>query len=133
MNSQTTPSDLLSDDEIDVLQCALREWGGPAWCTEEFAVAMGFGNFEGLFTFCNQLNAKLQSDEPLESKEWAQVLLSAEIVFISTVVGSGIDWSTTTGFSDGWTIKIIRSVQRKLSKIVFPIVGSEIGKLPPRS
>lgn len=130
LGSRTRPSDLLDEDEIYVIRRSLLEWGGPAWCTEEYALAMGFETFERLCSNCVELSRKLESDEPLESVEWARSLLAAEVVFVSTVMGSGLDWRTTTGLSDEWTLKSIRKVQRKLSKIIVPITFSEIGTKP---
>lgn len=41
-----------------------------------------------------------------------------EIVFASDVFGSGIDWSTTVGRTDEETIRILRSLQRKIARSV---------------
>lgn len=41
-------------------------------------------------------------------------MLAIEIVFVSDVVGSGLDWRFTSGLSDAKTIEILRSLQRKL-------------------
>ena len=40
-----------------------------------------------------------------------------ELVFASDLVGSGVDWATTTGFNDDETIRLLRSIQRKLVSI----------------
>ncbi|SCL60301.1 hypothetical protein GA0070606_3249 [Micromonospora citrea] len=54
--------------------------------------------------------------EPLTGSQWRKLLLSTEIVFASDVVGSGCDWSITTGLSDEETIKLLRVVQRKVAR-----------------
>ncbi|MFD8782806.1 hypothetical protein [Kitasatospora sp. NPDC059599] len=56
--------------------------------------------------------------------DWARILLAAEIVFVSDLVGSGTEWSTTTGFADEATIRMLRSIQRKLGGIVRPYYGT---------
>lgn len=43
-------------------------------------------------------------------------LLATEIVFASDVIGAGLDWIHTTGLSDGESIALLRSVQRKVPK-----------------
>jgi hypothetical protein len=43
-------------------------------------------------------------------------LLAAESVFASDVVGSGLDWPTTTGIPDAESIAILRGLQRKLPR-----------------
>lgn len=40
----------LSDEERRLLRAGLAEWGGPAHCTDEFAVAMGFRDVEDLLS-----------------------------------------------------------------------------------
>ena len=43
-------------------------------------------------------------------------MLAIEVVFVSDVVGSGLDWRFTTGFGDAETIGVIRGLQRKLPR-----------------
>ncbi|GAT71431.1 hypothetical protein PS9374_07122 [Planomonospora sphaerica] len=94
----------------------LGEWGGPARCTEPLAVAMGFRSVADLLEEGRVLRARLHAGEPLTPRDWRRTVLSVEIVFVSDVVGSGWDWSTTTGFSDEETIRLLRSVQRKIAR-----------------
>ncbi len=44
------------------------------------------------------------------------MLLAVEIVFASDVVGSGLDWATTSGIPDEESIAILRRLQRKLPR-----------------
>ena len=53
----------------------------------------------------------------LSMSDWRRALLATEIVFISDVLGSGIDWSITTGMDDVETLRMLRSVQRKLGGV----------------
>lgn len=105
----------LADDERALLSRGLGEWSGPAHCTEELAVAMGFQGLAGLYEDGRRLQAALSAGEPLSVPDWRRLLVSAEIVFASDVFGSGIDWSITTGFSDEETIKILRRLQRGIA------------------
>jgi hypothetical protein len=123
-----SPKLLLSDEEIELLSRALREWGGPAHCSDEMAVAMGFESVGDLLAQTRRIAAALRSDETLMPIDWARAMLSAEIVFASDLSGSGVDWRTTTGYTDEYTIRIIRSIQRKLVKIVSPFFGKVPGR-----
>jgi hypothetical protein len=106
----------LTGEERDVLAGALTEWGGPAHCTDALAVAMDFGSVEGLYEQAQRLRPLIRSGQPLSRRDWRRVLVSAEFVFASDVFGSGWDWSVTTGFSDEETIRILRSLQRKIAR-----------------
>lgn len=100
--------------ERRLLMQGLREWGGPAYPTREMAVAMGFADVADLFEGGDRIAALLESERPLAPFDWTRALLSAEIVFASDVLGSGIDWATTTGDQDHETIATLRNLQRKL-------------------
>jgi hypothetical protein len=52
----------------------------------------------------------------LTAEDWRRALLAVEVVFVSDVVGSGLDWRFTSGFSDAQTIEIVRRLQRKLPR-----------------
>ncbi len=104
----------LDDDERKVLRSGLLEWGGPARCTHAMALAMGFAGVDDLFSESDRLRALLRDRSPMSQRDWVRVLLATEIVFISDVIGSGHDWSITTGFRDDETLRLLRSLQRKV-------------------
>jgi hypothetical protein len=111
----TDPVDItLTDEERHLLRSGLSDWGGPAMCTEELAVAMGFRSVEDLFAESGRLWESIGRSEPLTPRDWTRTLLATEIVFASDVIGSGSDWSATTGLSDERTIRLLRGVQGKL-------------------
>lgn len=116
-------SDLLAVDEVAWLRRALLEWGGPARCSDELAIGMGFEGALDLLAQCGRLRSSLENGTPIAPVDWARVLLAAEIVFVSDLAGSGCDWSTTTGFSDESSIRTLRAVQRKLARVVRPYYG----------
>ncbi|WP_328940410.1 hypothetical protein OG259_00970 [Streptomyces sp. NBC_00250] len=116
-------SELLAADEITLLRRALLEWGGPARCSDPMAVAMGFADSRDLLDQCGRLRSALHDDEPLAPVDWARTLLAVEIVFVSDLAGSGVEWQTTTGRSDESTIRSLRSIQRKLSRTVSAYYG----------
>jgi hypothetical protein len=116
-------SDLLTVDEISWLRRALLEWGGPARCSDELAIGMGFESVQDLLHQCGRLRSALGNDLPIVPVDWARILLAAEIVFVSDLAGSGCEWSTTTGFSNESSIRILRAIQLKLVGVVRPYFG----------
>lgn len=121
--SPLTPGDLLASDEIALLDRALLEWGGPARCSDELAVGMGFASLDDLVTQCERLRAALRTGSPLTPVDWARVLIAAEIVFVSDLAGTGFEWPTTTGLDDVVTLRTLRGIQRKLGKVVRAFYG----------
>jgi hypothetical protein len=125
------PEDLLdvalTPSERTVLRHGMIEWGGPARCTEEMAVAMGFDGVQHLFEETDRLVMAIDRKEQFTRRDWLRVLLATEIVFASDAVGSGRDWSTTTGLTDLKTIRLLRSIQRKLTGEVRGLLGDGVG------
>ncbi|MGW6918078.1 hypothetical protein ACWGB8_30335 [Kitasatospora sp. NPDC054939] len=116
-------SEVLDEREVHLLGRALGEWGGPARCSDQLAVGMGFADARDLLHQCRRLRDALDEDSPLPAGDWARALLAAEIVFVSDLAGSGVEWFTTTGFTDEATIGMLRSIQRKLARTVSPYYG----------
>jgi hypothetical protein len=117
------PSELLTEGEVRLLRRALGEWGGPARCSDQLAFGMGFADARDLLDQCRVLSRALGADDPIKSVDWARTLLAAEIVFVSDLVGSGVEWETTTGLRDEATLPILRAIQRKLAKTVSAYYG----------
>lgn len=81
---------------------------------------MGFDSKEDLWRGeGRRLREALDSGGSLTRSQWRKALLALEIVFASDVMGSGCDWSITTGISDEETIKLLRVVQRKLGRVIW--------------
>jgi hypothetical protein len=111
--SERLPADL-TEAERALLARGLREWGGPAAPTDEVAHLLGFSNVQALLEESSSIARSLEAGESLTRVDWRRALISTELVFASDVVGSGVDWSTTTGLTDEETISLLRSVQRQL-------------------
>jgi hypothetical protein len=107
----------LDDVERRMLRWGVIEWGGPARCTDEMAIAMGFSSVQDLFDSTDRLAGAVGSGAPLAAADWLRVLLATEIVFASNTVGSGLEWSITSGLSDEESLAALRSVQTKLAGI----------------
>lgn len=102
---------------------ALLEWGGPGHASDELARGMGFSGAEDLLEQGRSFRQALRNDVPIEGVDWARILLATEIVFASDLMGSGTEWSTTTGLTDEETIKALRGIQRKLGGVLRPYYG----------
>ncbi|MFL6061803.1 MAG: hypothetical protein ACJ72E_11270 [Marmoricola sp.] len=103
-------------DELRLLRAGLLEWGGPASPTDALARALGFSGSKTMSGETRDLWSRIERGDQLEAGEWRRVLLAVEIVFASDVVGSGIDWSITTGIPDVEAIAVLRRLQRKLPR-----------------
>src|SRR4051794_30696830 len=101
----------LNADEREILRAGLADWGGPARPTDALATAMGFTDAASLPQEAWQLWQQIDRSSALTTQDWRRVLLAVEIVFISDVVGSGLDWRITTGFSDAETVGVVRRLQ----------------------
>jgi hypothetical protein len=78
------------------------------------AQAMGFESIDDLFQQGDRIRKALADRQPLSQRDWVRALLATEIVFISDVIGSGVDWEVTCGLSDSETVRLLRSLQRKI-------------------
>ena len=112
----------LSNEEVELLCAGLRQWGGPARPTKAFAAAMGFGSDKEMPNQCLAIHRSLRADGLMSPLDWARALVSLEIAFSSDLIGAGFEWSTSTGWSDEETIRALRSIQRKLAEVVFPVI-----------
>ncbi len=119
----------LTREERELLRAGLLEWGGPARCTDELAVAMGFGSVTDLFDQGERIADGIAAGLPQTRTDWTRALLATEIVFVSDVVGSGWDWEITTGFSDASTLDTLRRLQHKI--VTGGVVGTVFGTRPP--
>lgn len=119
----------LTESERHLLARGLVEWYGPARCTEEFAVAMGFGGLEKFKAEIDVLIDALQRKLAMTRFDWARALLAVEIVFASDVIGSGSDWAVTTGIEESTALETLRAVQGKLSKETRCLIGAGLGTL----
>jgi hypothetical protein len=84
------------------------------------AVAIGFADEPDLRAQGRRVRAELNARRPLSRWDWTRTLLATEIVFASEVMGAASDWLTTTGLDDARSIKLLRSLQRKLSGNLVP-------------
>jgi hypothetical protein len=113
----------LTPEEREVLVTAIDawKWGPPTYCTEEFAVAMGFASVRDLKAESVRLHGLLDWHQPLVPLDWAKVLVATEVAFASNMVGVGLDWTAVTPFTDEQTIRLLRELQSKLRGPAFKV------------
>ena len=58
----------LSEEERYMLVYGLRDWGGPAYCSESLAVAMGFSGIDDLLDESERIITSIQAHEPLTDR-----------------------------------------------------------------
>lgn len=112
---------VLDSHERYLLLRGISEWSGSASCSEEMAVALGFSSVADLQREGERIAALLESELPLSSWDWTRALLSTELVFSSVVMGSGSEWQTVFGLDDVDTLRLLRSVQRKLRHLLVKV------------
>lgn len=104
----------LSERERYVLSRGLREWGGPAYATDEVARVIGFNSVDELYTEAGRIGDALMAGQALSTADWRATIIATEIAFISWTLGAAHDWQTVTGLTDEETLPLIRSAQSKL-------------------
>jgi hypothetical protein len=98
---------------------------------QQLAVAIGFRDQADLFLEGGRIDDAPEGSKPLSPSDRARTVLATETVFASNLVGSGHDWSITTGFPDTETLRLLRAIQRKSPRSVIAVTGTERGTKPP--
>lgn len=111
----------LTPVERDLLRQGVQMWGGPAYPSNELAVAMGFVDAVDLDEKVVDLQNKLRVEAPLSPRDWTRVLIATEIAFASDVLGAGVEWHAVSNIDDATSIRVLRSIQMKLVSIRVPI------------
>ncbi len=104
----------LTSREREFLAAGLLEWGGPAHPTDALAVAMGFENEADLHLESERIRQALRGGRSLTPLDWTRALIATEVCFASDYFGAGVEWSIVTQFEDEESVRLLRSVQRKL-------------------
>jgi hypothetical protein len=106
----------LTPEERDVLIAGLVQWGGPARMTDEVATVVGFESASAFYSDIQRIRRQIEGGQLLPT-DARRALVATEIVFVSDVIGAGVEWETVTGMSDVETLRLLRRLQRKLIKV----------------
>lgn len=60
----------LTDEERFVLRKGINEWAGPARCTEELAVAVGFESVRDLWANSRRHRDAVHAKQPMSRTDW---------------------------------------------------------------
>lgn len=85
----------------------------------------GCDSVQDLHEVGHRLSEDVEQGEPMRPLDWGPSLLATERVFGSNVVGSGLDWEVSSGFSDAVSVKLLRAIQRKLP--TAGVIGVALG------
>ena len=86
-------------------------------------MAMGFSSADRMSAEAWQLWKRIEVGEALPAGDWRQVLLVAEIVLVSDLVGSGLDWSITSEISPTRILLRVHPSEQKPSRTVVDWPG----------
>ena len=103
----------LTPEEKDVLVAGLGQWGGPARMTDEVAKVIGFESTRAFYSDVQRIRRDVEHGD-LSPTDARRALMATEFVFVSDVIGAGVEWETVTGMPDDETLRLLRGLQRKL-------------------
>jgi len=112
----------LTNDEWAVLR-QIIQWRGPARMTSNIARELKIERAQ-LSSEVTRLHELVEKRHPMPAVDWRRLLISAELLLGSGVLGCALDWSSVTGIPDQAAFATLRSLQRKL--------GGVVRGLPPR-
>jgi hypothetical protein len=119
----------LTPEERYFICSALIEWSGVATGAplpiKTLGIATNWIEFDSLVS-C--LETAIVGQEPMSALDWTRTLFLTEVSWASNVVGAGLDFALVTSISDEEAVKLLRSIQWKLSRyyrpsLLFPGAG----------
>jgi len=101
-------------DEREFFARALEESSGPAHVTDALATFAGFADADDMIKHCGDIADRARRDGRIDEADLQRGQLACEILFISDIHGSGLDWEATTGLDDATAIGLLRRIQIKM-------------------
>jgi hypothetical protein len=102
----------LADDERRLLIEGLRQWGGPAYPTDEVARFIGVADVKTLFSGGNRICELLREGSALTKLDWQRALVATEVLWASQFYGAPGDWEAVSAWSDEQTLRTLRQLQQ---------------------
>ena len=121
---------VLDEEEVELLRLGVSHWGGPEYGAELVCRMLELASVDALYQTTRDLRQKLELDEPLHHDDQARALLLTEVMFGSRVAGMGSQWPAITGCDDPTTVRVLRSLQRKLRFSSRILVGPKRPRAP---
>lgn len=104
----------LSDDEVLMLNAGLTDWFGPGHATDAVPRLFGYADGVAMDTDHWRIAQAIRAGGALSIRDWTRALLSAEIIFVSEVIGDGSDWDAIYGGPDEDWMRVLRGLQQKI-------------------
>jgi hypothetical protein len=118
----------LTADERDFVEQTLEQWSTTAASTPFPFQVLGLSTWEEFGALTYRLERAAAEGAALTDLDWARLLFLTEVTFASALIGSGIQFTAMTRFSDAEAIGLLRGLQRKIgnyprAKLLFPDGG----------
>lgn len=110
----------LTDDERNFIWEAMYQWQFSASRQPFPYQVLGLSSWHEFAELTYRLAHAVTDLEPLTGLDWMRVLYLTECSWASNVVGSGLDFSIVTEFSDIDGLSLLRRLQRKIGRIARP-------------
>jgi hypothetical protein len=132
MTSMSSPTELiaiqLTDDERDFVEQTLEQWSLSAASTPFPFQVLGLSTWDEFGALTYRLERAAVEGAALTNLDWARLLFLTEVTFASDLIGSGVEHTLMTRFSDAEAINVLRGLQRKISNhhratLLFPEGG----------
>lgn len=104
--------------ELEILGAGLTDWGVPAGPIRVAELILGYASAEECINDLAAMRSLLPSGGPLTKLQWTRVLLAAELVFASAVVGSRLEWNT---IHNGWDGEWFAALDRLQTKVPYDV------------
>jgi len=106
----------LTELERHMLSIGLSDWGGPAYCGDPLAQALGFRDVQDLYDEGSRLADAIWRGAPQSPQDWTRALASFEVMFGSDVLGSG-EWGAVHGYLEDDLYVALKALRRKLRPV----------------
>jgi hypothetical protein len=110
----------LTDDERNFVWQAMYQWQFSASRKPFPYQVLGLSTWHEFAELTYRLAHAVTDGQPLTGLDWMRVLYLTECSWASNVVGSGLDFSIVTEFSDIDGLSLLRRLQRKIGRIARP-------------
>jgi hypothetical protein len=107
----------LSEDERRFIWQAMHQWQWSASDAPFPYQVLGLSSWREFVELTHRLAHAVTDREPLTDLDWTRVLYLTESSWASNLVGSGLDFSIVTEFSDIDCLSMLRRLQRKIGRV----------------
>lgn len=109
----------LTEDEQHLLVWGLQVWQGASHPSLAMRYALGFEDYTDIFPWTSEKVRTIGPLVELTRADWTQLMLLVELGFVSDNMGAGLKWIAISGIPDDQTMRLLRSVQRKLRSVLI--------------